>query len=144
MIGRLLWSHERKVAAFCEGRSEQADGDFLTACALPPDPEAARVALAVRRAVAAFGSVDPHFIRAEDAYPDPLNQLPQWDEWGDSLDWHAFLIELEEQLGERLPISEDMLVISDVPADQPPISVERMAAGVYRIVKGRGAVGRTG
>jgi hypothetical protein len=122
-FGRVFWSADRKIATFCEGRSKQSDDEFLAACGLPSDPEAARVALAVRRAVAAIGSVDPQFIRAEDAYPDQLGVLPLWD----SMDWFAFTLELEEQLGQRLPDPEKVLVAVHV-------SIKQMAADVYRLI----------
>jgi hypothetical protein len=122
LFGRVFWNADRKVAAFGEGGSEQSDDEFLAACGLPPDLEAARAALAVPRAVAAIGSVDTEFIRAEDAYPDQLGVLPLWD----SIDWFAFTWELEERLGQRLPD----------PAKHPiaiHVSVKQMAADVYRL-----------
>ncbi|HEV3256797.1 MAG TPA: hypothetical protein VG013_07965, partial [Gemmataceae bacterium] len=49
----------QQVAAFRKGRSRQPDVQFVQECGLPPEPEAARVARAVRRAVAKIGAVDP-------------------------------------------------------------------------------------
>jgi hypothetical protein len=106
MIFRYLrWlfpSAEQKVAFFCKDRAPQSDEQFLAECHLPADPEADRVALAVRRAVANMGSIDPTFIRADDVYPDQLAMLPFWD----SIDMMAYLWELEEQLGTRFTQAE--------------------------------------
>src|SRR3712207_8437464 len=60
--------------------------------------DAARVALAVRHAVANVGLVDPLFIRADDRAEGELAVLPLWD----SMDWVEFVMELEAQLGTRL------------------------------------------
>src|SRR5206468_3996789 len=92
----------RKVALFCEGRSPEPDERFVAECGPPTDAEAARVAVAVRRAVANIGSVDPAFIRAADLYPDQLGVLPLWD----SMDWLAFFMELEKELGTRISEQE--------------------------------------
>jgi hypothetical protein len=116
------WS-QRQVAAFCKDRSRQSDDQFLEACELPPDPEAARVALAVRRAVANIGKVDPEFICADDEYPDQLGLLPVWD----SMDWTAFTIELENQLGTRL--CDDGMHLAGM-----RVSVKQMAADIYRLL----------
>src|SRR5947209_2219558 len=122
LFGRVFWSDDRKVAAFCEGRSGQPDDEFIAGCGLPPEPEAARVALAVRRAVAVIGSVDPRFIRADDVYPDQLGVLPLWD----SMDWMAFTWELEKQLGTRLRLVDQGMQLA---ANR--VSVQQMAANVY-------------
>jgi hypothetical protein len=123
---RVFWSAERKVAAFCEGRSRQPDDQFVAECGLPNDPEAARVALGVRRAVANIGRVEREFIRADDLYPDTLGVLPLWD----SMDWAAFTFELEDQLGTRLTDGGMILAAERV-------SVKQMAADVYRLLGGR-------
>jgi acyl carrier protein len=121
-----------KVEAFCEGRAAQPDEEFVAACGLPPGPEATRAALAVRRAVANLGAVDPGFIRAEDVYPDQLGVLPFWD----SIDWLAFVLELEEQLGTKISTKE-MEMSSIIPER---VAVREWAAGVYRMLAARGGV----
>jgi hypothetical protein len=120
----------QKIARFCEGRSKQPDDQFIAECGLPPDPEAARIAVAVRRAVADIGSIDPEFICADDAYPDQLAVLPLWD----SMDWMAFLWALEEQLGTRLSEQEAMAQLF-----RPErMSVKEWAAGIHRMLTRRG------
>jgi acyl carrier protein len=125
----------QKVAAFCEGRSRQADEEFTADCGLPAEPLAARVAVAVRRAVANIGSVDPLFIRAADLYPDQLGVLPLWD----SMDWLAYLMELEKELGTRFS-EEELWSSGEEPKRsrrEVSISVREMAASTYRIMKQR-------
>src|SRR5262249_61076713 len=97
---------------------------------LPAGLEATHAALAVRRAVANLGSVDPGFIRAEDVYPDQLGVLPFWD----SIDWLAFLFELEEQLGTKISTKE--MEMSSIIPDR--VAVREWAAGVYRMLAARG------
>jgi len=84
-----------KVDDFREGRTRQSDNEFLADCGLTPGTEAAEVALAVRRAVAGVGLIDPLFIRAHDSYPGTLEVLPLWD----SMDWLCLVFELERELG---------------------------------------------
>ena len=84
-----------KVDRFRRGRERQSDADFLVECELPEDPDASRVALAVRHAVGAIGLVDSQYVRADDRYPDELAVLPLWD----SMDWVGFIMEIEEELG---------------------------------------------
>jgi hypothetical protein len=118
---------KRQIANFCKDRSRQPEEQFLAACGLPSDDrEAAQVALAVRRAVAKTGSIDPLFIRAEDVYPDQLSLLPLWD----SMDWCFFTMALEEELGTRLSDQGEVLVAQRV-------SVKQMVADVQRILRGR-------
>lgn len=83
-----------KVDTFRAGRVRQSDPEFLADCGLPDRPDAAATALAVRRAVAGVGLVDPLFVRASDRFPEELGVLPLWD----SLDWMGFLLELEREL----------------------------------------------
>ncbi len=90
-----------KVADFRAGRSRQPDEQFVAECALPDDPEASRIAVGVRRAVASVGLVDPLFIRASDRFPEELGALPLWD----SMDWIALILALEEELGKPPPRS---------------------------------------
>ena len=120
-------NHWQQVADFCRGRSRQPDQQFLDECGLPPDdPEAARIALAVRRAVAQIGLIDSQFIRADDVYPDQLGALPLWD----SMDWAAFTWALEDQLGQRF-VEPGEVIAGD------RVSVKQMAADVYRILNSR-------
>jgi hypothetical protein len=116
-----------KVDDFRKGRTRQPDDEFLADCGVEAGTEMARIALAVRRAVAGIGLVDPLFVRAVDCYPGTLELLPLWD----SMDWAAFTTELEEELGQRLPDPEKILVASQV-------SVKQMAADVYRIIHSQG------
>ena len=67
---------------------------------MPEDEDAERVALAVRRAVARVGLVDPLYIRADDRYPDELVVLPLWD----SIDWLELIFTIEDEL--NLSISD--------------------------------------
>ncbi len=91
-------SDGRKIEEFCEGRSHQPDDDFIIDCDLPDDPDAIRVALAVRRAVGRVGYIDPTYIRADDRYPEELLVLPRWD----SLDVLDFFFTLEDELDTKL------------------------------------------
>jgi acyl carrier protein len=84
-----------KVDDFREGRTRQPDDDFLRDCGFESGTEAADIALAVRRAVAGVGLVDPLFVRCDDSYPGTLEVLPLWD----SMDWLALASELERELG---------------------------------------------
>jgi acyl carrier protein len=146
-------SAEQKVAFFCKDRSPQSDEQFLTECGLPADPEADRVALAVRRAVANLGSIDPQFIRADDVYPDQLGMLPFWD----SIDVMAYIWELEEQLGTRFTQEElrgppftqkEWELVGGPSAEETlplfrsaPVSVRQMVAVTYLMLLRRGASG---
>ena len=121
---------EEQIAKFCAGRSTQSDEQFLLASGLPPDAETARVAIAVRRAVANIGAVDPQFVRPDDAYPDQLAVLPLWD----SMDWFAFRMELEEQLGDRFSHEEFKRLFDGSGAS---ISVKEMVDGVQRVLANR-------
>jgi hypothetical protein len=87
-----------KVADFCRGRAPRPDDEFLADCGIEPAGEAARVALAVRRAVAWVGVVDPLFVRASDSYPGTLELLPLWD----SMDWLSLQLRIEEELGQKV------------------------------------------
>lgn len=96
---RIFQTAHTKVADFRRGRSRQPDERFVAGCGLPDTPEAARVAIGVRRAVAYVGLIDPLFIHAEDRFPEELGVLPLWD----SMDWMSLLLELEGELGEPPP-----------------------------------------
>jgi hypothetical protein len=145
-------SAEQKVAFFRKDRSPQSDEQFLSECGLPAEPEADRVALAVRRAVANIGSVDSQFIRADDVYPDQLAMLPFWD----SIDMMAYFWELEKQLGTRFTRKElegprftqkEWELVWGPRAEEPPLlgpgrfSVREMVAVTYLMMLRRGASG---
>lgn len=87
-----------KVADFTRGRVPQADDAFIAACHLPPQPDARRISLVVRRVFAEEGSVDPAFIYAEDRYPEDLGILPSWD----SIDMLDIIFRLEKQLNVKI------------------------------------------
>lgn len=94
-ILRVFKPAHSKVDEFRAGRTRQPDDEFLRECGLEPSTAAAEIALAVRRAVAAVGLVDPLFVRCDDSYPGTLDVLPLWD----SMDWLSFAFELERELG---------------------------------------------
>ena len=122
---------EQQIATFCKGRVIQPDDEFVASCGLATDPEAARVALAVRRAVANVGSVESGYIVAADVYPDQLAMLPLWD----SMDWVAFMMELEEQLGTRISDQEAERLF-----DPYRISVKEMVEGVRAMLARRAVI----
>jgi hypothetical protein len=124
-LRRVIRLPSQKVAAFCKGRSRQSDEQFVVDCALLPDPAVTRVAIAVRRAVAAVGTVDPQFIRADDVYPGTLDVLPLWD----SMSWLEFILALEEELGTRI----DGRGTIQFP-DPERVSVREMVAAVYQFL----------
>ena len=92
----------QKIDDFRKGRERQTDADFIRECHLPSAPHAESVALAVRRAAASIGLIDPLYIRAGDRCPGELEMLPLWD----SMDWVMFILEIEEELGVDIPDSE--------------------------------------
>ena len=91
-----------KVARFKEGRTRQSDEEFLHDLGIGDDAEEREVALAVRRAVASVGLIDPLYIRADDRARDELSVLPLWD----SMEWLALLMELEDELRLSIPDKE--------------------------------------
>src|SRR5262245_9707082 len=94
---RVVKTAHCRVDDFRRGRTRQPDQEFLADCGVEPGTETARIVLAVRRAVAGIGLVDPLFVRAVDSYPGTLELLPLWD----SMDWAAFTMWLEEGLADR-------------------------------------------
>jgi acyl carrier protein len=94
-VWRIFKTAHCKVADFRRGRDRQSDERFVAECELPDDPDAARIAIGVRRVVASVGLIDPLFIRASDRFPEELGILPLWD----SMDWLSLMLELEEELG---------------------------------------------
>ncbi len=99
--GFLKGSH-RKVADFRRGRERQSDDAYLADLGIADQPLEREVALAVRRAVANVGLVDPLYIRADDRARDELSVLPLWD----SMEWVALLLELEDELSLAIPDRE--------------------------------------
>ncbi len=99
---RLFKTAHQKVDTFCNGRTRQPDELFIQDCDLPEDEDAERVALAVRRAVARVGLVDPLYIRADDREMVELSALPLWD----SMDWISLLLYLQDELGITIPDRE--------------------------------------
>jgi hypothetical protein len=96
---RIFKTAHNKVSDFREGRTRQSDLEFFCDCGIEADTEAARIALAVRRAVAGIGLVDPLFVQANDSYPGRLELLPLWD----SMDWLSLECELVRELGQPPP-----------------------------------------
>jgi acyl carrier protein len=126
---RIFKTAHVKVWDFRDGRTRQPDEQFIIECGLPAEPDAGRIALAVRRAVANIGLVDPQYILATDEYPDQLGKLPLWD----SMDWVAFVMELEGELGTTIPDPEATLLM-----DPYPWSVKQVVARVYEMLRRRG------
>ena len=122
---RVFKTAHAKVHDFRTGRARQPDDGFLRDCGIEPGTETARVAVAVRRAVAEVGLVDPLFVRAEDSYPGTLEVLPLWD----SMDWLAFLFELERELGQKVRWES-----AGRPAMSCPITVGDMVARVRELL----------
>ncbi|HEU5117507.1 MAG TPA: hypothetical protein VFT74_12755, partial [Isosphaeraceae bacterium] len=121
----LMWrgfqtAHD-KVDAFRDGRNRQSDDEFLAECHLTGDPEARRIGLAVRRAVAGVGLIDPLFIRASDRFPEDLGVLPLWD----SMDWMSLILELERELETPPPSTIEEW------GPQGRFSVQQLAQAVY-------------
>jgi len=117
-----------KVEEFRKGRSRQSDEQFVSECLLPSVPEARRIAIGVRRAVANIGLIDPLFIRASDRFPEELEILPLWD----SMDWVALILELESELGQPIPQSWRC---------QLQFTVRQLVESVYQELAGHGRTG---
>jgi acyl carrier protein len=94
------WRTAAEMAAdFTATRESQSDQNFIAACGLPDDGIAWETAIAVRRSVAAYGMVSREYIAISDRYPDELINLSGWD----SLDFLAWILELEKELDEPVP-----------------------------------------
>lgn len=94
------WRNADEMAAeFAAKRKPLGDEQFVSACRLPSNPLATRVALAVRRSVATYGMIGPEYIYAEDVYPDQLIELSGWD----SIDFLSWVLELEKELEVAIP-----------------------------------------
>ena len=122
-----MWPCTRwKVERFCEGRIPQSDDDFLRDCEIAPNTEAARIAVAARRAVAETGSVDPLFIRADDNAPGgTLDVLPVWD----SMDFLTLIFALEKHLDQRAPGST-----TDCLPQSLPFTVRKFAERIIELI----------
>lgn len=77
MTRRLFKTPRDNAADFRAGPTRQSDELFVAECELPSDPDAARIALGVRRAVANVGLVVPLFVRASDRFPEKLGKSTQ-------------------------------------------------------------------
>jgi len=99
-------SAHAKVAKFRRNRSRQTDDDFLREVGVPSEAPASRIALAVRRAVATAGLVDPLYIRADDRADHELAVLPLWD----SMDWVELVMNIEDELGIEISDEEAMSI----------------------------------
>lgn len=126
-----------KVNDFRQGRTRQPDREFLADCGVEPGTEAARIALAVRRAVAGIGLVDPLFVRVADSYPGTLELLPLWD----SMDWLALQLEIRRELGQPVPWLSDEIVPKSGPLTVSGmiVSVRDLLAGAPRADPGAAA-----
>jgi hypothetical protein len=127
-LRRFFPTPEQQVAEFCKDRSRESDKEFLAACCLPEEIDAARIAIAVRRVIANLGKVDAQFIRHDDKYPAQLGKLPMWD----SIEWLEFFLQLEDELGVR--ISEAQMREFFQPDTKGGISVSEMVSRVRRIL----------
>jgi len=130
-------SSTRKVEVFCHGRFPQTDERFLANLDLPASPASPRIALAVRRAVANIGCVDSRFIRADDVFPDTLGVLPLWD----SMDWLAYVMELEKELNTAIALDEMFQTVDPELASTSldRISVRQLVTMACLTVNSRGA-----
>lgn len=99
MQPKFLKGSHAKVADFKKGRERQSDEDFLRDLNVASDAEEREIALAVRRAIANVGLIDPLYIRADDRARNELSMLPLWD----SMDWVKLLLELEDELCVAIP-----------------------------------------
>jgi hypothetical protein len=118
-----------KVDEFRAGRTRQPDDEFLRDCGLGPGTAAADIALAVRRAVAGVGLVDPLFDRRDDSHPGTLDVLPLWD----SMDWLAFALELERELGRSVRWQT-----ADIVRRSPSVTVSDLIAHVQGVLEQEG------
>ena len=99
-------SAHAKVAAFRKTRGRQSNDDFLREVGASNDAHASHVALAVRRAVATAGLVDPLYIRADDRADNDLAVLPLWD----SMDWVELVMNIEDELGVTITDEDAMSI----------------------------------
>src|SRR5690606_40144572 len=83
---------DEMAADFARKHPAQSDAEFVAECGLAHNQAAA---LAVRRSVASYGLVAADHIRPDHDYPGALLELSGWD----SLDFLAWIIELEREMG---------------------------------------------
>jgi hypothetical protein len=127
-LRRFCPTPEQQVAEFCKHRNRESDSEFVSNCCPAAQADAARVAIAVRRAIARLGQVHPEFIRHDDNYPAQLGKLPMWD----SIEWLQFFLELEDELGVR--ISDGQMRSFFEPDSNAGMSVSKMVSRVRRIL----------
>ena len=122
---RMRWrwwrTAEEMATNFAKRHPPQSDAEFLKECGLPDDPSAEQVALAVRRSVASYGMVGAAHIRADHRMPGELEELSGWD----SLDFVAWVIELERELGD---VRIERVSFDRIPT---PFSVRDLTRVVY-------------
>jgi len=102
-------------------RDPESDESFIASCELPDDPLALETAIAVRRSVANYGMVAAEYIVDTDRYPDELMKLSGWD----SLDFVAWIFELEKELNEPMLMDTHYEL-------RTPFSVKDLVWIVYR------------
>ena len=73
------------------GADAQSDGEFVSDLRL--DPDAARHALAIRRAIARFRGIERSFVRSDQSFDDLSMGV------ADSIDELDFILKLEQELG---------------------------------------------
>jgi acyl carrier protein len=93
-----MFAH-RKAAAFRERYLPQSDEQFVLGCGLAPGSGEASRALAIRRAMGTCGSIEPELIHHDHRWPEDLGTLGFWD----SIDYLGFVLEVERELGVRVP-----------------------------------------
>jgi len=122
---KLFRTARQKVDGFRQSHERQTDDEFIRHCRLPDDPLAEQAALAVRHAVANIGLVDARHIHPDDDYPGSLEALPLWE----SMDWAAFLVELETEIGTE--ILDAALATFTV----DPVTVRDLVVKLYEFLK---------
>ncbi|MBZ8178669.1 MAG: aldehyde dehydrogenase [Oscillatoria sp. PMC 1051.18] len=77
----------------------QSKFDFVKNCFKDPSAEQAKVAIAIRNAIATLGKIESKFIRAEASFED-LDSLPFWSLCGDAgFNTVKFIEAIELELG---------------------------------------------
>lgn len=89
----------RKAARFRKKHLPQSDEQFVLGCGLAPGSIEATRALAIRGAIGTCGSIGPEFIHHDHRGPEDLATLDFWD----SIDYLGFILEVERELGVRVP-----------------------------------------
>ena len=91
----------QKRQQMLQARPKESDTDFLARCELPPHPLALTVACAVRCAIGKQAELTTDAIQAGDRIPQDLGDIFIQE----SPDVIEFLLELEGELGVRIPDS---------------------------------------